>query len=173
MVFEIADDLNIPKEVKSINYFGPDPFRIYSRISPLLQIIFQSKGEDVYEDDFRWDTFKGNDLHNFYFRFYLEKRLDKWTVIRFIIRVYGHQPKDQAAPNGRMLIETLGNMRTVYPVGSDMISKAFFLPFLYLYHYFMYNQIRRRYLLWTATRIERFMNELRAILGIMQKPRLT
>lgn len=170
MVFQIVDDLNIPKEVKSINYFGPDPFRIYSRISPLLQIIFQSKGEDVYEDYFRWDM---GELQSFYFRFRLVKRLDKWTSITFVIRVYGNQPKDPAAPNGRLLIETLGTMTTQYPVGSDWISKAFFLPFLYIYHYAMYNQIRRRYLLWTATRIERFMNELRAILGIMQKPRLT
>jgi len=173
MVFQIVDDLNIPKEVKSINYSGPDPFRVYARVSPLLQIIFQSKGEDIYEEDFRWDDFKASDTHNFYFRFALEKRLDKWTMIRFVTRVFGHQPKDPSAPNGKMLIETLGTLRTEFPVGNDWLSKAFFIPFLWIYHYLMYNQIRRRYLLWTSTRIERFMNELRALLGIMQKPRLT
>ncbi len=170
MAFEIVDDFNVPKEVTSITYFGPDPFRIYTRISPLLQIIFQGKGEDVYEDDFRWDM---GDPQSFYFRFHLRKSLDKWTRVNFIVRTYGHQPKDPAAPNGRMTVEFLGTMTTRYPVGSDPVSKAFFLPFLYMYHYFMYNQIRRRYLLMYKTRIERFMNELRAILGIMQKPRLT
>ncbi|MBI4010120.1 MAG: hypothetical protein HY361_02920 [Candidatus Aenigmarchaeota archaeon] len=171
MAFEIVDDFNVPKEVTSVTYFGPDPFRIYTRISPLLQIIFQGKGEDVYEDDFRWDN--SGDPQSFYFRFRLEKGLDKWTRSNFVIRVYGHQPKDPAAPSGRMTIEFMGTLRTSYPVGSDSVSKALFVPFLYLYHYVMYNQIRRRYLLMYATRIEKFMNELRAILGIMQKPRLT
>jgi len=170
MTFEIVDDFNVPKEVTSITYFGPDPFRIYTRISPLLQIIFQGKGEDVYEDDFRWDM---GDPQSFYFRFALRKSLDKWTGTNFVIRVYGHQPKDPAAPNGRMTVEFLGTLRTSYPVGSDWMSKAFFIPFLYAYHYLMYSQIRRRYLLMYKTRIERFMNELRVILGIMQKPRLT
>ena len=171
MSFEIVDDFNVPKEVTSVSYFGPDPFRIYTRISPLLQIIFQAKGENVYEDDFRWDN--AGDPQSFYFRFRLERGLDKWTTAVFIIRVYGHQPKDPTDPKGRMTVEFMGTLRTRYPVGSGWFSKAFFLPFLYLYHYLSYNQIRRRYLLMYNTRIEKFMNELRSILGIMEKPRLT
>ncbi len=172
MVFQIVDDLNIPKEVKTINYFGPDPFRIYSRISPLFQIIFQLKGENIFEEDFRWGTVMGSDTHGFYYRFVIQKEFDKYTNARLMLRVYGFQPKDPAGSNGRMLIEILGTLRTEYPVGSDAISKALFLPFLYIYHYLMYNAIRRRYLLWMQSRIERFTNELRAILGVMQKPRL-
>ena len=171
--FQIIDDLNVPKEVKSINYFGPDPFRIYSRIPPLLQIIFQVRGTHINEEDFRWDLFKDSDTMNFYFRIRLERALDRFTTPVLQVRVFGHQPKDPASPNGRMLIEVLGTMRTTYPVDNDPISRAFFVPFLWLYHYALYNNVRRKYLQMYAARIERFMNELRSILGIMQKPRLT
>ncbi len=169
MPFIIEDDLNVPKETKSIDYFGPDPFRIYSRIPPLLQIIFQARGVHLYEEDFRWDN--SGDPMNFFFLFKLERHLDKLTTPIVKVRVFGHQPKDPSAPTGRMKIEVIGTMRTIYPI-EGWFGKAIFWPFLWIYHYLIYNQVRRRYMLMTNTRIERLMNELRAILGIMVKPRL-
>ena len=161
--FVISDEILAPKTNIVLEYFGEDPFRVYSRIPRLMQEIFHARGESIYEDDFRWDI--TSDPRQFFFIFRVERGVDGRTKYVVILKAFGRQPSDPASKNGKMLVEIKGYLVTIYPI-KKKYQRALFWPFIYLYHWAFYNKIRRRYLEIYKGYIEELETELRKILGL-------
>lgn len=161
--FVISDEVLAPKANIVIEYFGENPFRIYPRISTLMQNIFKARGESVYEDDFRWDI--TGDPRQFFFLFRCERGIDGRTRYVIILKAFGRQPADPKDKNGKMLVEIKGYVVTRYPI-KKRYQRAIFWPFIYFYHWAFYNKIRRRYIEFTKERIEELETELRKILEL-------
>lgn len=169
MPYIIEDDVLAPKGAEVVEYYGPNPFSIYTKIGGLLQTIFHARGLNVFEDQFRWDI--TTDPRPFFIQMHLNKKLDNFTRLYIFIKLYGAQPSDETK-SGRLLLEIAGKIRTEYP--SDTIwQKIFVFPFLWIYHHIFYNKIRRSYLQIAKRGIETLENELRSALRIIEKKRLT
>jgi len=169
MAFLIEDDILAPKGAILIEYKGLNPFSIYGKIRDMILTVFHARGVDYFEDDFRWDT-TGEPI-NFFVRIHVDKKVDKWTRGYVYLRVQGSQPRDPLKP-GWIQIEVSGKVSTAYPT-ETMFQKAIFYPFLYPYHYLMYNNIRRRYIRIYKEWIEHLEMEIRSTFNLMQRARLT
>ena len=168
MAYVIQDEVLAPKGAEIIEYYGPDPFRIYSKIGGLLQDIFQARGLHIFEDEFRWNT--TTDPRPFFFIIRLEKGIDKFTDGIVKLKVFGAQPSDPTK-NGRLLIEIAGVIKTTYPV-KTWWHRLIIEPFIWIYHHAIYNKVRREYIRIYKQGIERLQAELRAMLGLVMHERL-
>lgn len=166
MPFVIRDDVLAPKDVKIINYSGPNPLVVYYALDKLFRLTFKVKGTHLFEPDFRWDTTA--DPRPFYIRFYTEKGFDKFSRFRIEIWMQGRQPTDPTK-NGDIRVEIRGWLETRYPI-STLLHKIFLLPFFYFYHIVFYNRIRRQYLQFLREGVERVEVEIRNLLKIPEKP---
>lgn len=176
--YVIQDDVLAPKGVITIEYYGPNPFAIYPRIPGLLQRLYEARGVHYYEDEFRWDI--AGDPNVFFILCHLDKGLDKWTRGFVYLKIWGAQPVDPNTPTGRLKIEINVIIRTEYPIVSGTLDKKLLgiphfivMPFIILYHWFWYNNIRRQYMRRYKERTERLETELRRTLNLMMRARLT
>jgi len=162
--YVIFDYVLAPDDKIRIDYRGPNPFRIYVMISELLQNIFHGRGKNVFEDSFKWDI--TDSPPTFYFRFrFGDVKFDRFTTYEIKIRVFGAQPKDPNDPNGLLYMEIKPEMTTAYKFG-NVFEKAIAIPFIWLYHKLMYNNVRRRYIQILKERTFKFAQAIRDELGI-------
>jgi len=166
--FVINDDILAPKPKIVVEYRGPNPFAIYPRIGGLLQGIFQARGVNYFEDDFRWDV--TSDPRQFLLRMHLEKGFDKFSEGRVDLKIIGHQPLDPKK-NGAIFIEISANIKTKYP-SSTPFQKLIVLPFMFLYHYVYYNRIRRQYMRRYRVGVEKLEAEIRSTFNLMMREKI-
>ena len=100
MAYVYQDDVLAPKGLIWFSYEGQNPFSIYAGLGEDFQQIFEVKGKDIFEDDFKWDITA--DPHPFYIRFHIDKKFDKYTKGHIHVAFHGVQPTD---PNkkGRLM----------------------------------------------------------------------
>lgn len=169
MVFIIRDDLLAPKGPIILTYKGPNPFGMYKILSDTLQLIFQIKGKDIYEPDFRWDI--TSDPRKFFFIVFCQKGFDKFSKMNVTLKCEGKQPTD-ITKSGEIVIEIKGGLETKYP-SESMIQRTVLKPFIYFYHWTIYNNIRRQYIEFSKRGIEQLESEIRSVFNLVQRGRLS
>lgn len=164
----IRDEIPAPREYIELQYKGPNPLAVYQRIDLLLRKIWEIKGTQLYEPDFRWDT--TSDPRPFFINVFAERAMDKWTAWRVDIKMQGAEPSDPYK-DGVLRIEIHGWIETKFsselftPI-NNAIFRIFYWPYMVAY----YAPRRRRYIEWHRRRIERLVEEIRGILNIPSKP---
>jgi len=165
MDFSIKDDLLAPKGIKVLEFKGPNPFGFYKEIPNIMQLMFEVKGKDTFETDFRWDI--TSDPRPFFIKTHIQKKFDGFTGIIVALKIQGKQPSDPTK-NGDVRIEISGTIETKYPANT-VFQKIFLRPFIYLYYYTFYNKVRMQYFAYANRRIERLEDELRASFNLIQR----
>lgn len=168
MKFLIEDDILAPRGYIRIEFRGTDPLSIYTKIRDMMLTIFHARGVDYFEDFFQWDV--TSDPAMLFVRIHVERGVDKWTRAYVYLKIHGKQSK--ATKSGWVDIEITGKMSTGYPTDT-IFQKIVFYPFLYIYHYMIYNNIRRKYIGIYKKWIEEFEMGVRSTFGIVQRTRLT
>lgn len=142
--YRIREEVFAPKGAVSIDYKGKDPFRLYNKLSVLLQSIFHGRGKNVFERSFKWDI--TSDPREFFVEMWFDDaRFDARTNYRIRVRMHGFQPSNPESPNGICRIELKAFLDTEYKFG-NIFEKIIGMPFIWLYHRLIYNDVRRRYL---------------------------
>lgn len=155
--FAIIDDILAPKGKEVLEFKVPNPFSAYSKMPVFLQNIFKGRGKDTFEDDFKWDTTK--DPIDFFVKTRFERKVDNYTDIIIEVRMYGRQPMDPSKI-GSVMFELGGSLETKYPAGTPF-QKIFLLPFLLIYHYLIYNRVRRGHIEFFREGIEKLSFAIR------------
>ena len=164
----IRDEIPAPREYIELQYKGPDPMGVYHKLDLLLRKIWELKGTQMNEPDFRWDT--TSDPRPFFIHVFVEKAMDKWTGYRVDVKMQGSQPTDPTKP-GVLRIEIHGWIETKFDGASEKpINKQLFRLFYWPYHVMYYAPRRRRYIEWHRRRIDRLVQEIREILQIPARP---
>ncbi len=167
--YVVEDDLLAPKRTIVIEYFGKNPFAVYSRMRGWLQGIFHTKGKDIFEPQFRWDLTA--DPRPFYFTMYVERQIDRFTFLYVRLTVFGAQPSDPDK-SGRLHLEIRGSLLTQFPTGTRL-QKLFLEPFVWAYYHAIYKNARRGYFKLGKEGVERLEAVIRDTLGIPMRERLT
>ena len=176
MAFTFEDDLIQPRKIEIFEYKGPNPFRVVGMLPRLLQVIFYGKGLYMYEDDFRWDITA--DPRPFFVKLRFQKVIDRFTEGIVRLKIWGKQPSDPNSPNGQLLIEFDGLIRTKFEIGKgpfDVLRKLpepLLYPFLYLYFLAFYTRVRRQYIKSWASGMEKLQKEVRSSFNLMQRESL-
>lgn len=167
MSYLIRDELFAPSESITIEYAGPNPIKAYKALDGLAKLIFEIKGTNWFEVDYRVDT--TTDPRWFFIHNFFEKTFDKFTKAQLHFRLQGVQPTGPGK-EGKLTITVTGWIWTEYKAIDNPSLKPIFWPFFYFYHRVFYNQRRRRYMEYMRRRTERLLNELKAMLNIPVKP---
>ncbi len=139
----LEDDCLMPERVIRIDFKGVNPFRVYHSIPQFLRAIFDVRGKDVYEKEFRWDY--ADDPRTFFSRFIVRKSYDMWSVVWVEAIMQGKQPSD---PNkeGEMYILLTGKLQTKSPENTFWSRSSIYKSIRWFYFRTLYNDIRRNYL---------------------------
>lgn len=167
MPFIVEDDILAPRGDITVGYRGYNPLEIYEKIRDFMLTIFHARGVDYFEDFFQWDVTV--DPAMLYVRIHIDRKIDKFTRAYVYIVIHGKQSK--ASKQGWVNIKISGKITTVYPT-ETVLQKAMFWPFLYIYHYVMYNNIRRKYIGIYKKWIEELEREIRSTFNLIQRARL-
>ena len=162
MAYLLRDEILAPRNAIVIEYSGPNPFSVFGKIDQLFKTIFEAKGTNMFEDDFRWDV--SADPNPFFFKYAVKRRLDKWTGFEVKTKVQGAQPKDKTK-SGWVKIEISGTLQTEVPIQNQLV-RAIWMPFFYAYMVAYYAKVRRRYIQSLNRGIESLEAELRTFFKI-------
>lgn len=164
----IRDEIPAPREYFEIQYRGPDPMKVYRALDILFRKIWEVKGTQIFEPDFRWDTTA--DPRPFFIHTLVRKGVEKSTTYLVDVKLQGSQPTDPSK-DGVLRIEIHGYIETKFDSFTDnplgkAIYPLFFIPYMKGY----YAQRRRKYLEWHRKRMERLVQEIRAMLNMPATP---
>lgn len=162
----IRDEIPAPREFIQIEYRGPNPLKVYHALNQLLRTLWEIKGTQLYEPDFRWDI--TTDPRPFFIQVFAERKMDKFTEWRVDIKMQGSQPTDPTK-DGVLRIEIHGWITTEFKTDSPL-NKILFPIFYWPYHVAYYAPRRRKYIEWHRRRIDKLADEIRTILEIPSKP---
>lgn len=170
--YVIFEEVLTPKGAITIDFKGKNPFRLYHRLPALLQTIFHGRGKNIFEKSFKWDVTV--DPREFFYEIWFDDwKFDKFTRPKIRVRVLGQQPSDPGIPNGICRIEIKALMETSYKFG-NIFEKIIAVPFIWLYHRLMYNDVRRRYLQIIKERVYELEAAIREVYGMpFEKPELS
>lgn len=159
----LEDDCLTPDRQLRIDFKGPNPFRIYGAIPQFLRAIFDVRGKDVWEREFRWDITA--DPRDFFFRFVVRKGYDNFSRIYAEVIVQGKQPSD---PNkeGEAVIFIRGILRTESPENTIFQKNNLYKSLRWLYFRTLYNDVRRNYLEECRIKINDLARAIQRTLGI-------
>jgi len=139
----LEDDCLAPERVIRIDFKGVNPFRVYQAVPGFLRAIFDVRGKDVYEKEFRWDN--SSDPRDFFSRFIVRKGYDNWSVVWAEITMQGKQPSD---PNkeGEVFILLTGKLLTRSPENTPWSRTTIYKSLRWLFFRTLYNDVRRNYM---------------------------
>ncbi|MEM5815171.1 MAG: hypothetical protein QXD89_01635 [Candidatus Aenigmatarchaeota archaeon] len=139
----LEDECLVPEKYIKIEYKGPNPFLAYQASLGIFRKIVEIDLGDYWERDFRWDV--TGDPRDFYIRAIVEKGLDSRSKMLFEIIMQGKQPKDPSK-SGELVILIGAKLVTQYRQDSPFQQTIFYKSLLWLYNFFFYFKVRRRYL---------------------------
>ncbi|MBI2084502.1 MAG: hypothetical protein HYT70_02725 [Candidatus Aenigmarchaeota archaeon] len=159
----LEDDCLVPDRQIRIDYRGPNPFRLYSVVPQLLRAIWDIRGKDVWEREFRWDI--TSEPIPFFSRFVIRKTYDNWSKIYSELIMQGKQPTD---PNkeGEVSIIIRGILRTESPSNTIIQKSGIYKSLRWLYFRTLYNDVRRNLLQECRIKAGDLSGEIRKALGI-------
>ena len=128
-----------------------------------MRAIFDVRGKDVWEREFRWDN--TSEPREFFFRFIVRKTYDMWTRVYPEIIVQGKQPSD---PNkeGEVLIKISGKLQTRSPLNTVFQRNTLYQSLRWLYFRTLYNDVRRNLLEECRIKINDLARALQNSLGV-------
>lgn len=159
---EIKTDILAPEHIKYLSYEGPHPSRLLKEIREIVKNTFQIESPQMFEDNFRWDNF--SEPNEFYAIWRGKDAKDERTVVWPMVYVHGFQKSDDLT--GSAVVYIRGTMITKFPY-STPFHKLAFLIYTWLY----YNNVRRDYLREARERLRRVEDDIRELLGLMQRVR--
>ncbi len=162
----IRDEIPAPREFIQIEYKGPNPARIYRELNQWFRVLWEVKGTQINEPDYRWDITA--DPRPFFIHLFIERGMDKFTSYRVDVKMQGSQPTDPTK-SGVLRVELHGWVETTFPT-STKFNKALFPIFYWPYMVGYYNERRRKYIDWHRRRIERLADMIRESLNIPSRP---
>jgi hypothetical protein len=170
--YVISEEVLTPAATATIDYKGKDPFRIYFKLTRLLQVVYHGRGKNVFETSFKWDV--TSDPPEFFVEtWFKDWKFDNYTRPFIRVRLHGYQPSDPNNPNGIIRIEIKPLMETRYNF-HNMFQRIIGMGFIWLYHRLMYNNVRRRYMQIIKERTHKLEVAIREEYGIpYEKPDLT
>ncbi len=139
----LEDDCLAPERVIRIDFKGPNPFRIYQTVPQFLRAIFDVRGKDIYEKEFRWDN--TTEPRWFFSRFIVRKGYDIWSTVWGEVTMQGNQPSD---PNkdGDVFVLLTGKLLTRSPENTPWSRSSIYKSLRWLYFRTLYNDVRRNYM---------------------------
>lgn len=163
------DEIPAPREFIQIEYRGPNPLKVYHELNQIFRMLWEVKGTQINEPDFRWDT--TSDPRPFFIQVFVERGVDKFTSYRVDLKMQGTQPTDPTK-DGTLRIEIHGWIETKFDLDNRIVPiNKFLLPIIYWpYNKLYYQAIRRRYIEWHRRRINRLAETIREILKIPAQP---
>lgn len=159
----LEDDCLTPDRQIRFDYKGPNPFRIYAVIGGLLRAIFDVRGKDVWEREFRWDN--TSDPRDFFFRFIVNKTYDMWSRIYSEVIVQGKQPSDPTK-EGEVTIFLRGKLQTKVPETTIIQRSTIYKSLRWIYFRTLYNDVRRNLLEECRIKILDLARALQRTLGV-------
>ena len=159
----LEDDCLVPERIIRLDFKGTNPFRVYHAIPGFLRAIFDVRGKDVYEKEFRWDY--TSDRRDFLSRFIVRKGYDMWSVVWVEITMQGKQPSD---PNkeGEMFVLLTGKLLTRSQENTPWSRSALYKSIRWLYFRTLYNEVRRNYLEECRIKLNDLRGAIEKTLGI-------
>ncbi|MBI2542646.1 MAG: hypothetical protein HYW24_00450 [Candidatus Aenigmarchaeota archaeon] len=136
----LEDDCLAPDRQLRIDFKGPNPFKVYGSVGTFLRNIFDVRGKDVWEREFRWDI--TSEPREFFSRFIVKKSYDYWSVVYAEVIMQGKQPSD---PNkdGEMTVLLRSILRTESPENTILEMSSISKAMRWLYFRTLYNDVRR------------------------------
>lgn len=159
----MEDDCLAPERAIRVDYKGPNPFRIYQSIPTLLRAIFDVRGKDVWEREFRWDY--TSDPREFLFRFIVKKGYDFWSTAFIEVIAQGKQPAD---PNkdGEVFVILTGKLRTGFDADNKWNTSSIYKSIRWLYLRTLYNDVRRNLIEECRIKVNDLRSAIQKSLGI-------
>ena len=139
----LEDDCLAPERVIRIDFKGPNPFKLYQSVPQFLRAIFDVRGKDIYEKEFRWDN--TTEPRWFFSRFIVRKGYDIWSTVWAEVTMQGNQPTD---PNkdGDVFVLLTGKLLTRSPENTPWARSTLYKSVRWLYFRTLYNDVRRNYM---------------------------
>ena len=159
----IYDDLFEPHEEIFINYSGPHPERLYSKMQELMPLIFNVPRSHIQEIAFTWETPNENEIKfNVWWR--VIKQMDVYSHIRADIKMKGFS-KDGRGP---VTVSIDAALVTEYPQDTLLQQSIFYEMARRFWHTVFYHkkrmeyiQIGRRIVRKLEEEVKKYMEELR------------
>lgn len=163
----MEDDCLAPETPMTIYYKGPNPFKVYGKISELMKKIWEIDAVAYWERQFRYNP--DEDPRGFYVNSYVVKGLDRFSKVIIEVILQGKQPSD---PNkeGWVEIKIGGVIKTSFG-GSTVLEdiKNPFIGFLYWFYNKVYYAKYRRFLLdfWCRQKLNELKVAIQDLMGIL------
>ena len=159
----LEDDCLAPRARIEITYKGKNPLKVLSGLTERLIANFETSSANIYERDYRWDT--SSDPRRFFIRIYARRKWDLRNTMMVEIIFEGLQPSDPSK-DGEITIKIGGIMKTEFELDTAFKKLPIYKALLWLYCRLFYADVRRGYLKFCQTRIDKFADELRKTLEI-------
>ncbi|MEM5853727.1 MAG: hypothetical protein QXG39_02660 [Candidatus Aenigmatarchaeota archaeon] len=151
-----------------IEYKGPNPQNLYQKIKELLVSVWRAEAGDVVEREFSWDRSTGTE--KFKVRFEVTKDLDTFSFFYLTVTLSGEAKHSrQFGREGSARVEFEPRLRTEYPQDTIWQRSLFYEIFRSLWHKFIYQSTRERYLRECRELSEKFAEEIKSFLNALQK----
>lgn len=159
----LEDDCLAPERVLRIDFKGINPFKVYHAMPGVLRVIFDVRGKDVFEKEFRWDY--SGDPRDFFSRFIVRKGYDMWSNVWMEVTMQGKQPAD---PNkeGEVYILITGKLLTRSQENSPWTRSALYKSLRWIYFRTLYNDVRRNLLEECRIKLNDLKRTIERTLGI-------
>ncbi|MEM5815539.1 MAG: hypothetical protein QXW01_03220 [Candidatus Aenigmatarchaeota archaeon] len=163
MTWIIEDDCLVPEKYIKISYRGPNPFLAYQSLFGICRKYLEIDPADYWERDFRWDN--SDDPRGFYVRVIVQKSLDSRSKVFFEIIIQGKQPKE-SNKEGEVVVLIGAKLTTEYKQDTPFQKSFLYKSLLWMYNYFFYFRVRRRYLELCKQLCEKIRDGYKEILNI-------
>ena len=149
---EIVDDCLSPTQFVYLTYNGANPYKVYTKITSMMQQFFEISSSGVFEDRFHWDIVGSN--IDFFMRMKARRDFGKFTNMFVHMNIRGSRKKD--ANTGTFTLRVNSYLETNFEYRNP-ISKTLW----YLYSYIFYNKRRRGHLEFCRNTTNDFINEIK------------
>ena len=158
--FKIRTDLLAPEFVKTLEFSGYDPTRLFAIIPELLKDVFKLDSPKIFEDEIKWDN--AADPIKFFGHWRAKDTKDERTKVWPIIKMQGEVHTQDK--RGSVTIWIYGYMEATYP-WENLLDKIVTRINLW----FFYAEQKRKYLEEARLRLNILESEVRKVFEIMQK----
>ncbi len=139
----LEDDCLAPERVIRVDFKGVNPFKVYQAMPQALRVIYDVRGKDIFEKEFRWDY--SEDPRSFFFRFIVRKKYDMWSNVWTEVAAQGKQPSDMNK-EGEVYVLVTSKLLTKSPEDNPWTKSALYKSLRWVYYRTLYNDVRRNLL---------------------------
>ncbi len=151
-VLEIVDDCLAPERHIFLTYTGPNPWGVAEKITNLIEPFFHVSASGTGNDIINWDVV--GDQISFYSHWWVKKKFSAHSTMKVDLRIIGKQHKTTG--EGYFRLRITADLVTQFSTFGFLLK-----PLWYLYSYFFYNRVRRRFIERCREMLHRFRDELK------------